>query len=251
MQSANSSILTENFTLDQLRQYLQKKLGARMWRVEAGNSENMEVIDGAISDAIMAYSRRCPRLGWEIIPAQSKVYTLKNPGFGVWRVDFVEPYNSFGMGSTGFGLIQNLTGVVVPPILSSGMPGAGEIQQFIEWRKSFQRVTSRKPDWRYDDVENLIYIFNPVNYQGLAQTTLPRGFDEIRLQHKDWIKRMSLAESKVSLGEMRSKFKSIQGPGGQAIDLNGGDLIQSGQKEKDECIKDLKGFQARLVPQWD
>jgi hypothetical protein len=244
-------ILTDTFSLDELRNWIRETLGGTVWRLEGMNDANSQALDSAISIAIMMYSKEVPRIGWETIPPGSTAYSLKTkPVYGVIRVDFIEPYNSYGMGATGLGLTQNLTGVITPPILSAGGVGAGDIFQFQTWRKSFQRVTSRRPNWAYDDVEGTIHVYNPVNYYACALVTSPRNFDQVRLQHKMWIARMSLAQAKVRLGEIRSKYE-IQGPGGEPIKLNGSALKDEGNKEVETMTKELEGIRPRAVSFWD
>ena len=86
-------LLDETYTLDQLRAYIRTKLGGAMWRIEGMTLDKTDVIDQAISDAVMDYSKRCPILGFETFQTfpQKKAYKIKEPGFGVWAVDFVEP----------------------------------------------------------------------------------------------------------------------------------------------------------------
>jgi hypothetical protein len=245
------AILTESFDLDGLRSWIRETLGGTVWRLEGMNDANSQALDSSISMAIMMYSKECPRLAWENIAPGSTAHEIKaTPVYGVIRVDFIEPYNSYGMGATGLGLTQNLTGVVTPPILSAGGAGAGDIFQFQTWRKSFQRVTSRRPNWAYDDVENVIHIYNPVNYYACAILTRPREFKHIRLQHKTWVARMALAQAKVRLGEIRSKFE-VQGPGGESIKLNGASLKDEGNKEIEALTKELEGIRPRAIPFWD
>ena len=244
-------ILDDTFSLDDLRKWIRETLGGTVWRLEGMNDANSQALDSAISMAIMTYSKEVPRISWETIPPGSTEYEIKTkPFYGVIRVDFIEPYNSYGMGATGLGLTQNLTGVVTPPILSAGGVGAGDIFQFQTWRKSFQRVTSRRPNWALNDVEGKIHVYNPVNYYACAILTSPRKFDHIRLQHKMWVARMSLAQAKVRLGDIRSKFE-IQGPGGDPIKLNGESLKTEGSKEIEALTTELNGIRPRGIPFWD
>ncbi len=56
---------------------------------------------------------------------------------------------------------------------------------------------------------------------------------------KQWIKKYTLALSKDLLGSIRSKYASIPIPG-TAIELNGADLKQEAQTEKDGLIEQLR-----------
>lgn len=250
-------ILPPDYTRDQLVRWIKTKLGGTVWRLEGMSSQNGDLVEAAVDEALMAYSTQIPAFRWDIIPAGTHTYAVKAkterplPVMGVARVDFIEPYNAYGMGATGFGLTQNLTGVTIPPILSPSAGGAGEIVEFMQWRKSFQRVTSRRPSWKYDDLNRNILIFNPVNYHACALITVMRDFDAVRVQHKDLLSKLALASAKVSLGEVRSKFGEIRGPGMQSVGLNGKDLIDRGEKDLTTYTTELKAMRPRLLPFWD
>lgn len=53
-----------------------------------------------------------------------------------------------------------------------------------------------------------------------------------------WIKKWALAESKMMLGEIRSKYLNLAGPNG-STSLNGSDLKQAGKDEKDQLMEQL------------
>jgi len=55
---------------------------------------------------------------------------------------------------------------------------------------------------------------------------------------KQWLYDYSLAVCKLILGEARSKFASIAGPG-QAIQMNGGALLTAGQSEVEKLEKEI------------
>jgi len=64
-------------------------------------------------------------------------------------------------------------------------------------------------------------------------------FVNINAIGKQWIRRFTLALSKETLGQVRSKFGSIPIPG-EAVSLNGGDLISQGQAEQEKLREELK-----------
>lgn len=238
-------IINESYTLPQLREWIKSTLGSGMVRLEGLEARNSEALDAAISASIMEYSSEIPMYAWEMIKiGVSKHKISRTPIYGVIKVEFLEPLNAFGMGATGYGLTQNLTGVVTPPILSAGGVGLGDIQQFITWRKSFQRVTSRQPNWVFMDETNEIVIYNPVNYIACALMTVPRRFENIRLQHKMWVANTALARAKISLGEVRSKFE-LSGPGGSSLGLKGDALKKEGEEALKAQQEKLKGMRPR------
>lgn len=56
---------------------------------------------------------------------------------------------------------------------------------------------------------------------------------------KQWLYDYTLAVCKIMLGEARSKFASIAGPGGGGIQLNGATLKQEGEKEIEKLEKEI------------
>jgi hypothetical protein len=62
-------------------------------------------------------------------------------------------------------------------------------------------------------------------------------------QAKQWLKDYTLAVCKQMLGEARSKFGSIAGPGG-AIQMNGAALKSEADKEFEKLDKELMDYTA-------
>jgi hypothetical protein len=49
---------------------------------------------------------------------------------------------------------------------------------------------------------------------------------------------MMVAEAKIMLGNIRSKFAGLPAPDGGTLSLNGEALRTEGQTEKDKCVED-------------
>jgi hypothetical protein len=62
-------------------------------------------------------------------------------------------------------------------------------------------------------------------------------------QAKQWLRDYTLAVCKTMLGEARSKFGSIAGPG-SPIQMNGGDLKSSAKEDFERLDKELMDFTA-------
>jgi hypothetical protein len=56
-----------------------------------------------------------------------------------------------------------------------------------------------------------------------------------------WLKDYALATAKMALGQARSKFGSLAGPGG-GVTLNGNDLIAQSQAEIEKLDQDLINY---------
>jgi uncharacterized protein YdhG (YjbR/CyaY superfamily) len=63
--------------------------------------------------------------------------------------------------------------------------------------------------------------------------------DTIHPAYRNWIQKYTLAVAKGILGEIRSKYASIPGPGGGAS-LNGAALLQQSQQEKKDLEEQLR-----------
>ncbi len=64
---------------------------------------------------------------------------------------------------------------------------------------------------------------------------------------KQWLYDYSLATCKIMLGEARSKFASIAGPG-SAIQMNGSDLKSSGKEEIEKLEKEINDMVPGVTP---
>jgi hypothetical protein len=75
------------------------------------------------------------------------------------------------------------------------------------------------------------------NMNTLPFENLP--YENINAIGKQWIRRFTLALSKETLGQVRSKFGSIPIPG-ETVNLNGSALISEGQQEQEKLREELK-----------
>ena len=249
-----SEILSETYSLEELREHIRVTLGVRSWRLEGMGSDQNSTINEAIAAAVMTYSKRCPIWSFKTFPPLSAgnafhQLTAEEAGFGVFNVDWVEANSAFGIAGTRYGLTKNLTGVA-PAVHGDGI--GGDVMEFLSWRKSFHRLTSQSPQWRWEEDTLKLWIYNPPAYQACAFIFKPRTFEKVRMLHKDLIRRMSIAQAKMLLGRMRSKFaNSVQGPGGTTITLDGESLLAEGREDWAQYEKELYSIQPRAVPSWD
>jgi hypothetical protein len=75
------------------------------------------------------------------------------------------------------------------------------------------------------------------NMNTLPFENLP--YENINAIGKQWIRRFTLSLCKEVLGQVRSKFSTIPIPG-EAVNLNGGDLISQAQTEQEKLREELK-----------
>jgi hypothetical protein len=238
-------ILPEDYTEDELREHIRKKLGGSVWRLEGMGDAESDLIDQGITDALRKYSSRVPKVGYEIITTNSRqgIYELKTkPVYSVWRVDFMEPTPLVAP------LVHNLLGITPVSHFS-----AADVASFIHWRKTFRRVISSDPLWTWHNDAKKLAIHNVSNFsRACAHLFLPReGVHDVDLHHKDFLRRYAIAKCKEQLGEIRSKFDDIPGPGGNTIKLNGEKLLNTAKDEIEKLEEELRKFQPRAVPIYD
>jgi hypothetical protein len=78
----------------------------------------------------------------------------------------------------------------------------------------------------------------------LVETSIERTEQEL-LQDRwttQWIQNWSLAECRIILGMIRGKYQSLPGVGG-SLSLNGSELIQIGQTEQTDLLRQISDFE--------
>lgn len=219
----------KGFTRDQLANYIYRSLGSPVWQVELSRQQ---VLD-AIQDSLQLYSvwRPCIRVGQvQLIRGQFQYLEGQDVGQGIVNVSFVEP-NPVPT-EIFYGNLINPA-----PLFRVGID---EYDTFLRWRKCWQRVTSVKPDWFYDDYEKTLYIHNPIEryqvgifiYADWRETTY---LDTIGSQ---WVKEFSLEQARFNYGEILAKY-------GHAIPAPLKDLQLDNQK-RDKAEKRLDALKVRL-----
>ena len=221
------------YSLEQLSNYIQRQLGAPTWNVEL---TNQQILD-CIQDALGLYSQWVPQIRVGNVPlvrGQFKYLAGADVGLGIARIDFVEP-NPVPT-EIFYGNMINPA-----PLFRTGLD---EYDMFLRWRKTWARVTSIRPDWFYDEAECALYIHNPIErYQAGIFAYFPHmDTSKLTLTGADWVKRYSLARSRLLLGEVWMKFSgAIPGPL-QNIQLDQ-QKRDKAQEEVDKLMEQLKGMQ--------
>lgn len=229
--SANSpqTLPLKGFTCDQLADYIFRQLGYPVWQVEISRQQVMD----AIQDALALYSVWVPQIqvfSIQLERGRSKYLENEDVGQGVANVTFVEP-NPVPT-EIFYGNLINPA-----PLFRVGID---EYDAFLRWRKVWQRVTSVKPDWFYDELRKTLLIHNPIErYQAgvfiFGSYTRTEGLDQIGAQ---WVKEYSLEQSRFTYGEILAKY-------GNAIPAPLKDMQLDTQK-RDKAEKRLDALRERL-----
>jgi hypothetical protein len=221
------------YTADALANYILRQLGAPTWRVEV---TRQQVLD-AIQDALGLFSQWVPNIkvgSLQLVRGRHRYLEGEDVGLGVANVVFSEP-NPVPT-EIFYGNLINPA-----PLFRTGLD---EYDTFLRWRKTWQRVTSIKPDWFYDEMERTLFIHNPIErYQAALFCYWPHERTErLPMTGADWVKRYALAKSKYLLGEVWMKFSgALPGPG-QNLQLDNSRRSEA-KADLDALLIELKGMQ--------
>ena len=154
-----------------------------------------------------------------------------------------------GMGAGGT-LFEPFNLAYTNTYLLSGsmMGGLATYELFAGYQKLVGRMFGSFIEFKWRPTSHMLTILQRPFAQGeqiLIKTHNYRP-DFVLLQDtyaKQWLKDYALANCKLMLGEARSKFASIAGPGG-SIQMNGGDLKSAGKEEIEKLEKELETYVA-------
>lgn len=196
------SLPMTGYKIDQLKDYILRKLGHPTWNVEISTQQ---VLD-CINDALLKFSSRKPLLQYGALPmvaGQKRYLQDMDVGQGVASCSFVE--NRLGVLNLDFGNPFTTMSIMTTGL---GLDGMGDYDSYLRWQKTWQRVTSTTPDWLYDEARKCLWIHNPIAryraavciYQNWTTTELLPIFGAM------WVKDYSLAQAQLMLGEVWMKF---------------------------------------------
>ncbi len=216
----------KGYSIDQLIDYILRQLGSPTWEVELTRQQ----VADCVQDALRLYSIYLPniRVG-NIVLVRGQYQYLQGIDVdqGVVDVQFVEP-NPVPT-EIFYGNLINPA-----PLFRLGLD---EYDTFLRWRKTWQRVTSVKPDWYYDEDRQALYIHNPIErYQAAvffySSYTKTQSLPPVGAQ---WVKDYALERARFLLGEVWAKFSgAIPGP------LQNLQLDQQKRDRADQRIKELE-----------
>lgn len=223
----------KGYTRDQLADYIYRQLGSPIWQVEISKQQ---VLDG-IQDALNLYSIWRPAIkvgAIVLVRGQFKYLQGVDVGQGIANVTFVEP-NPVPT-EIFYGNLINPA-----PLFRVGID---EYDMFLRWRKVWQRVTSVKPDWFYDETAQALYIHNPIErYQaGVFIYGVWAETKDLDIVGAQWVKTYALEQSRYLYGEILAKY-------GNAIPAPLKDIQLDNQKRQnaevrlDKLKEKLQGMQ--------
>jgi hypothetical protein len=131
---------------------------------------------------------------------------------------------------------------------SSMMGGLATYEMYAGYQKLVGRMFGSFIEFSWKPTSHILNILQRPFAAGEQILIRCQNFrpDYILLQDtyaKQWLKDYTLATCKIMLGEARSKFASIAGPG-SSITMNGADLKSSGKEELAALDKELDTYVA-------
>jgi len=126
------------------------------------------------------------------------------------------------------------------------MGGLATYELFAGYQKLVGRMFGSYIEFRWRQSNHLLTILQRPFAQGEQVLLRTHNYrpDFVLLTDiyaKQWLYDYSLAVCKIMLGEARSKFASIAGPG-QSIQMNGGDLKSAGKEEIEKLEKEIENM---------
>ena len=126
----------------------------------------------------------------------------------------------------------------------SMMGGLATYELFAGYQKLVGRMFGSYIEFQWKPTSHILNILQRPFAQGEQILIKSQNFrpDWVILQDiyaKQWLRDYTLAVCKLMLGEARSKFATIAGPGSGGITLNGKDLQTAGKEELEKLDKEL------------
>ena len=209
-------------------------------------------LETALDKALARFRQRSPNaveesyLFLELIQDQNE-YKLPEEVIEVRQVWRRAVGSRTGMGAGGT-LFEPFNLAYTNTYLMSGsmMGGLATYELFAGYQKLVGRMFGSYIEFKWKPTSHTLTILQRPFAQGeqiLVQSYNYRP-DWVLLQDyqaKQWLRDYSLAVTKTILGEARSKFASIAGPG-SSITLNGTALLQAGKEEMEKLDKELENY---------
>lgn len=228
--------------------YIRTMLGDGMIEVEVDPIH----LETALDRALSRFRQRSPNaveesyLFLELIQDQNE-YKLPDEVIEVRQVFRRAIGSRSGIGAGGT-LFEPFNLAYTNTYLMSGsmMGGLATYEMFAGYQKLVGRMFGSYIEFKWKPTTHTLTILQRPFAQGEQILVQAYNFrpDWVLLQDvyaKQWLRDYSLAVTKTILGEARSKFGSIAGPG-SAITLNGTALLQAGKEEMAALDKELENL---------
>jgi hypothetical protein len=226
---------------DELCNWIERKLGAPLVRVELTQDQLDDAIDEAmeIFTKYVTPERKYFALDLDEWPLSG--YTMDDNVAGVWAIDGDADFGGGNTTGTLFSTRSQLRNTIG---FQGGSAGAWVTYHLsLDYLELTKRMTGGGYQFEYNWHTKLLTLLpNPAQSNSVAcGGWLVIGTNVIRPEQQQygeyWVKRYALALSKITLGYVRAKFQGVGLLGGAQID---GDSIKSeGMEERDALFEEL------------
>jgi hypothetical protein len=228
--------------------YIRTMLGEGMVEIDVDPVH----LETALDKALARFRQRSPNsveesyLFLELIQDQNE-YKLPDEVIEVRQVWRRAIGSRTGMGAGGT-LFEPFNLAYTNTYLMSGsmMGGLATYELFAGYQKLVGKMFGSFIEFKWKPTTHTLTVLQRPFAQGEQILVQAYNFrpDWVLLQDiyaKQWLRDYSLAVTKTILGEARSKFQSIAGPGGQ-ITLNGTALLAAGKEEMEKLDKEIETY---------
>lgn len=241
------------YSKESLKNNIKIRLGSDYVPVELSDAA-LEVI---INNALLLLTRYKPSIRHETATfVGNGINTLILPEdvIGVQNVEMILAVSS-----------ALTSGLAIENAILSGAPvyfGVGDTMMDVayldyrrRWLKTVARELNSDPDWAIaKDPETqlwTVYTFSTGGVLVDATCAIEHNEDLSTIDYnwRNWFTDYCLADSKITVGEARSKFDRIP-VAGTYMSMNGPALKQDGEREKAKLIADLQASRTDLYPRW-
>jgi hypothetical protein len=224
--------------------YIQLNLGEGMIDVELDKDH----YDMAIDKAVAKYRQRSSRaveesfLVLKLQPQQS-TYTLPNE---IIEVRQIYRRNAGGISASATDFEPFEAGYLNMYMLNAGRGGGlATFELYMGYREQMGKMFGAYIIFNWNEVSKQLHLQRKIRSdEECILHTYNYKPDEMLLADshaQPWLKDYALATAKMALGQARSKFGSLAGPGG-GVTLNGNDLIAQSQAEIEKLDQDLINY---------
>lgn len=235
--------------------YVKTMLGDGMIEVELDPKHYETALDRAINKFRQRSSNSVEEsyMFLELIQDVNE-YRLPNEILGVQTIFRRAIGSRSGLGAGGT-LFEPFNLAYTNTYLLSGtmMGGLATYEMFAGYQKLVGRMFGSFIEYKFNATNHILTILQRPFAQGEQVLLRTHNFrpDFVILQDtyaKQWLYDYTLAVCKQMLGEARSKFGSIAGPGSGGIQLNGGNLLSAAKEEIEKLEKEINDLVPGGIP---
>lgn len=222
--------------------YVKTKLGFPLVSIELSD----EQLATAVDTTMEVYNRYIPKEKWGVVDA--------TPGIQKYQV--VEEAKYRGVCDVQF-IRKEGVPLISDPLFGREYPRGQQLDfnQYvlgISFFDTLLRVTSQEPEHEWDENEQVLWIETKgQSFKVSYLYMMDRTIDEVLPYHREWFRKMALAQGKEMLGRIRSKFGAIPGASAGSVNLDGEVLLGEAREEIERLELSIQDSMRPVPPTWE